>query len=43
MDKLHVDRLVPVPVDVSELGDMVKNDVVKKSGYGELVKKSWQH
>ena len=43
MDKLHVDRLVPVPVDVSKLGDMVKDDVVKKTEYGELVKKSLQY
>ena len=28
--KTEVDKLVPVPVDVSKLSDAVKNDVVKK-------------
>ena len=28
--KLNVDKLVPVPVDLSEISDVVKNDVVKK-------------
>ena len=28
--KLDVDKLVPVPVDLSKLRDVVKNDVVKK-------------
>ena len=28
-DKLEVDKLVPVPVDLSKLGDVVKNDVKK--------------
>ena len=30
VDKLDVDKLVPVPVDLSKLSDVVKNDVVKK-------------
>ena len=30
-DKLDVDKLVPVPVDLSKRSDVVKNDVVKKS------------
>ena len=29
-DKLDIDKLIPVPFDVSKLGDVVKNDVVKK-------------
>ena len=29
VDKLDVDKLVPVPVDLSELSDAVKSDVVK--------------
>ena len=29
-DKLDIDKLVPVPVDLSKLSDEVKNDVVKK-------------
>ena len=31
VDKLDIDKLVPVPVDLSKLGDVVKNDVVKKT------------
>ena len=31
VDKLDVDKLVPVPVDLSKLSDLVKTDVVKKS------------
>ena len=30
VDKLDIDRLVPLPVDLSKLSDVVKNDVVKK-------------
>ena len=30
VDELDVDKLVPVPVDLSKLSDIVKNDVVKK-------------
>ena len=30
VDKLDIDKLVPVPVDLSKLSDIVKNDVVKK-------------
>ena len=30
VDKLHVDKLVAVPVDLSKLSDTVKNDVVTK-------------
>ena len=30
VDKLEIDKLVPVPVDFSKLSDVVKNDVVKK-------------
>ena len=39
VDKLDVDRLKPVPTDLSKLGDVVKNDVVKKTEYDELNKK----
>ena len=38
VDKLDVDKLVPVPVDFSKLGDVVENVVVKKIEYDELVK-----
>ena len=30
LDKLDIDKLVPVPVDLRKLSDVVKNDVVKK-------------
>ena len=30
VDKLHADRLLLVPVDLSKLSDAVKADVVKK-------------
>ena len=30
VDKLDIDKLVPVPVDLSKLSNVVKNDVVKK-------------
>ena len=30
VDKLDIDKLVTVPVDLSKLSDVVKNDVVKK-------------
>ena len=32
-------KLVPFPVDLSKLSDVVKNDVVKKAMYNKLVKK----
>ena len=30
VDKLDINKLVPVPVDLRKLSDVVKNDVVKK-------------
>ena len=30
LDKLVIDKLVLIPIDLSELSDVVKNDVVKK-------------
>ena len=30
VNKLDINKLVPVPVDLSKLSDVVKNDVVKK-------------
>ena len=39
VDKLDIDKLVPVPVDLSILSDVVKNDVVKKTVYDKLVAK----
>ena len=39
VDKLYVDKLTPVPADLSKLIDVVKNDVVKKDEYDKLVAK----
>ena len=39
VDKLDIDKLVHVPVDLSKLSDLVKNDVVKKPVYDKLVAK----
>ena len=39
VDKLDIDKLVPVPVDLSKLGNVVKNEVVKKTMYDKLVAK----
>ena len=39
VDKLDTDKLVPVPVDLGKLSDVVKNDVVKKTIYDKLVAK----
>ena len=30
VDKLDIEKLAPVPVDLSKLSDVVKNDVVQK-------------
>ena len=39
VDKLDIDKLAPVPVDLSKLSDVVKNDVVKKAIYDKLAAK----
>ena len=39
IDKLDIDKLALVPVDLSKLSDVVKNDVVKKTVYDQLVAK----
>ena len=39
VDKLNIDKLAPVPVDLSKLSDVVKNDVVKKTMYDKLAAK----
>ena len=39
VDKLGIDKLVLVLVDLSKLSDIVKNDVVKKAVYDKLVSK----
>ena len=39
VDKLDVDKLAPVPVDLSKLIDEVKDDVVKKDVYYAKIKR----
>ena len=39
VDQLDIDKLVPVPVDLGKVSDVVKNDVVKKDVYDKLVTK----
>ena len=39
VDDLDIDKLVPVPVDLSKLSNVVKDDVVKKAVYDKLVSK----
>ena len=38
VDKVDVDKLVPVPVALSKLSDELKNDVVKKDAYNAKIK-----
>ena len=39
VDKLDIDKLIPVPVDLSKLKDVGKNDVVQITVYEKLVAK----
>ena len=39
VDKLDIDKLKPVPTDLSKFSSVVKNDVVKKADYNKLVTK----
>ena len=39
VDKLDIDKLNPIPTDLSKLSDVVKNDVAKKTDYNKLVTK----
>ena len=39
IDKLDIDKLVTVPVDLNKLSDLLNNDVVKKTVYDKLVEK----
>ena len=39
VDKLDIDKLTPVPNDLSKLSNVVKNDGVKKTEYDKLVAK----
>ena len=38
VDKLDVDILVPVPVDLGKPSDLIKNDFVKKDVYNAKIK-----
>ena len=37
IDKLDIDKVLPLPVDLSKLRDLVKIDVVKKTVYDNLI------
>ena len=37
--QLDIYKLVPVPVDLSKLSDLIKNDIVKKTVYDKLAAK----
>ena len=39
VDKLYIDKLAPVPINLRKLSDVVKNDVVKKTAHDKLVAK----
>ena len=39
VDKLDIDKLVPIPNDLSKLSNVVKNEVVKKTEHNKLVTK----
>ena len=38
-DELNVGKLTTIPVDLSKLGSVVNNDIVKKTEYNKLVTK----
>ena len=38
-DKLDIDKLAPIPVDLSKLSDVGKNDVIKKTVYDKSAAK----
>ena len=37
VDKLDIDKLVPVPTDLSKLSNVVKNNVIKKTDYNSKI------
>ena len=39
LDKLDIEKLLPLPTDLSKLSNIIKNNVVKKTVYDELVAK----
>ena len=40
VDKIYVDKLKTVPVDLSKLSNVVHNDVVEKTFYDKLLSKA---
>ena len=40
VDELHIGKLETTPVDLSKLSNVVKNDIVKKTEFNELVNKA---
>ena len=40
VDKLDIDKLTSVPIDLAKLSNVVKNDVVKKTEFDKLVNKA---
>ena len=38
VDKLDIDKLVPVTIDLNKLSDVVKNDAVKKDVHNATIK-----
>ena len=39
VDTLHIEKLIPVPLNFSKLRNLVKNDVLKKTVCDQLVAK----
>ena len=39
LDELDVDKLSPIPIYLSKLSDIAKNEVFKKDAYDKLIKK----
>ena len=39
VDKLDIDKLMPVPADLSKLSNVVQSDVLKKAEYNKLLNK----
>ena len=39
VDKLDIDKLIPVPNDLAKLSNVVKSDVAKETQYNKLVPK----
>ena len=39
VNKLDIEKLAPIPIDLSKLSDVLKNDAVRKTVYDKLVTK----